>query len=624
MDELVERAHARRSRRIRARWSSLTSDRMYAIATRILRDGDLAEDALQGAFITAWRSLPTLRDPDPVRGLGAATARPCLLRRGQASPVMGRQRPRLAGRRAGGPDGLLSVIDRDALDRAFRRLSIEQRAVFVLHHHVGLALTEIAETLGIPAGTARSRLHYATRVLRSAIEADARAGRPRRTDGMSATRDPDRILRAWLDLMPDEAPDHAIAAVLQAVETTPQPRQRLPGMWRSSPMSRLGLVAGAAVVVALATLVLLPRSPSAVGPPSPTPSAPTVSDAPSLSAGGSAPASLIYRWAGASRAVAGLGSSPQTTWDISATSATLTGESYGPRAIVTTLGVTGSEIELTAATAGCPASDAGRYAWTLSPLGSQLHVTAISDSCAARQAAFTGDWYRIACKAANSCFGAVDPGTYPTVNWGPQLDPDQSPQSVFGAATYTLPAGWSVAGDHTTDLRFVPSAAYAQEGPDGPPDGKMNGVEAWVHPAAAKQSDACDGAPAAGIARTATGLTDWLAALPSLKTSSPADVSIGGHPGKTIDVQLAPTWKRFACGSSEPAVPLFVEGVGAAGPIGRDPWGVGISGKGRLRVTALDLGGNRTVLLIIRADDGTSFDATVRAATSIIQSFRFA
>ena len=76
------------------------------------------------------------------------------------------------------PDGLLSVIDRDSLDRAFRRLSVEQRAVFVLHHHVGLPLTEIADTLGIPAGTARSRLHYATRVLRAAVEADAAAVAP--------------------------------------------------------------------------------------------------------------------------------------------------------------------------------------------------------------------------------------------------------------------------------------------------------------------------------------------------------------------------------------------------------------------------------------------------------------
>jgi RNA polymerase sigma-70 factor (ECF subfamily) len=69
-------------------------------------------------------------------------------------------------------DAILSVSDRDALDRAFRRLTIEQRAIFVLHHHVGLPLVEIADSLGVPAGTARSRLHYAIRLLRSAIEAD--------------------------------------------------------------------------------------------------------------------------------------------------------------------------------------------------------------------------------------------------------------------------------------------------------------------------------------------------------------------------------------------------------------------------------------------------------------------
>jgi RNA polymerase sigma-70 factor (ECF subfamily) len=72
-----------------------------------------------------------------------------------------------------GPDELISVADRDALDRAFRRLTLEQRAVFFLHHHAGLPLVEIAETLGVPAGTVRSRLHYATRLLRDALEADA-------------------------------------------------------------------------------------------------------------------------------------------------------------------------------------------------------------------------------------------------------------------------------------------------------------------------------------------------------------------------------------------------------------------------------------------------------------------
>ena len=148
-------------------------DRMYAIATRILRDTHLAEDAVQGALITAWRQLPTLRDPDRfeawVRKLvvhacyAEARRRTAWAANVRVLPVDG----------PAGPDEFASVSDRDALERAFRRLTVEQRAVFVLHHHLGLPLVEIAETLGVPPGTARSRLHYATRTLRAAIEADA-------------------------------------------------------------------------------------------------------------------------------------------------------------------------------------------------------------------------------------------------------------------------------------------------------------------------------------------------------------------------------------------------------------------------------------------------------------------
>jgi RNA polymerase sigma-70 factor, ECF subfamily len=148
------------------------SDRMYAIATRILRDADLAEDALQGCLITAWRELPRLRDPDRFE----AWLRRLLV---HACYAEARRRRAWAGNvrvlpvdGPAGADDTLSISDRDALDRAFRRLTVEQRAVFVLHHHLGLPLVEIAETLGVPAGTARSRLHYATRLLRAAIEAD--------------------------------------------------------------------------------------------------------------------------------------------------------------------------------------------------------------------------------------------------------------------------------------------------------------------------------------------------------------------------------------------------------------------------------------------------------------------
>jgi DNA-directed RNA polymerase specialized sigma24 family protein len=71
-------------------------------------------------------------------------------------------------------DGLSSVADRDQLEGGFRRLSIDHRSVVVLHHYLDLPLDRVAEILGIPAGTAHSRLHHAMRALRAALDADLR------------------------------------------------------------------------------------------------------------------------------------------------------------------------------------------------------------------------------------------------------------------------------------------------------------------------------------------------------------------------------------------------------------------------------------------------------------------
>jgi RNA polymerase sigma factor (sigma-70 family) len=80
------------------------------------------------------------------------------------------------------PDELHGIADRDQLERGFRRLAPQQRAILVLHHYAGYAPAEIAELLGIPDGTARSRLHNAHRAMRAALDADARTelvgGRP--------------------------------------------------------------------------------------------------------------------------------------------------------------------------------------------------------------------------------------------------------------------------------------------------------------------------------------------------------------------------------------------------------------------------------------------------------------
>ncbi len=171
MREIVEQA-MRGDREAFGALVGLTTDRMFAIATRILRDTHLAEDAMQAAFITAWRQLPALRDPERFEAwLRKLLVHACYAeaRRRRTWAANVRVLP-IEGPAAS--DEILSIGDRDALDRAFRRLTAEQRAVFVLHHHVGLPLVEIAESLGIPAGTARSRLHYAIRTLREALDAE--------------------------------------------------------------------------------------------------------------------------------------------------------------------------------------------------------------------------------------------------------------------------------------------------------------------------------------------------------------------------------------------------------------------------------------------------------------------
>jgi RNA polymerase sigma-70 factor (ECF subfamily) len=156
----------------------LASNRLYGIAYRILRDQYLAEDAVQQALITVWDQLPRLRDPDR---FDAWTYRLVV----RASTALARQERRGGPKTsllpdeadaARAPDEYRAVVDRDQLERGFRRLTAEQRAVLVLQHYAGLTQAEIADVLGVPIGTAGSRIHYATRALRAAIEADTRAG----------------------------------------------------------------------------------------------------------------------------------------------------------------------------------------------------------------------------------------------------------------------------------------------------------------------------------------------------------------------------------------------------------------------------------------------------------------
>jgi RNA polymerase sigma-70 factor (ECF subfamily) len=148
------------------------SDSLYAVAHRILRDPGRAEDALQNALVLAWRRIPKLRDPERFEAwIHRILVHACYDESQRARNWTATVRV-LPFDGPSTPDGTDAVADRDELERAYRRLTIEQRAVFVLHHYLGLPLVEVAELLEIPAGTARSRLHYAIAGLRDALTAD--------------------------------------------------------------------------------------------------------------------------------------------------------------------------------------------------------------------------------------------------------------------------------------------------------------------------------------------------------------------------------------------------------------------------------------------------------------------
>ncbi len=149
-------------------------DRLHAVAHRILRDTDLAEDATQQALLAIWRDLPQLRDPARFDAWSYRLLVRACYTEGRRTRHWAPNVRLLAADEAKGDDGMSSVVDRDQLERGFRRLSIDHRAVVVLHHYLDLPLDEVADVLGVPAGTVRSRLHHAMRGLRAALEADAR------------------------------------------------------------------------------------------------------------------------------------------------------------------------------------------------------------------------------------------------------------------------------------------------------------------------------------------------------------------------------------------------------------------------------------------------------------------
>jgi RNA polymerase sigma-70 factor (ECF subfamily) len=173
LQELVDRAR-RGDHDAFAGLAAATIGRLDAAARLILRDPDQAKDAVQETLVRAWRDMPTLRSSDQFDAwLHRLLYRSCIdemrrLRRHRFDLEL------ISIDVAARDDAMSSMADRDQLERGFDRLEPEARALIVLHHYLDLPMAEVAFALGIPLGTAKSRLHRALQLMRSALDADAR------------------------------------------------------------------------------------------------------------------------------------------------------------------------------------------------------------------------------------------------------------------------------------------------------------------------------------------------------------------------------------------------------------------------------------------------------------------
>jgi hypothetical protein len=424
---------------------------------------------------------------------------------------------------------------------------------------------------------------------------------------MTDDRTFDRLTRAWLDLMPDEAPDRTVEAVLQAVATTPQVRRPwrwLP--WRSTPMNRATLAIGTtAVIVAAGALYFgISNSSSTVGP-SPTP---TVTATPT-GAGSPLPSELQSRWFGGHRDIVQLDKGSTLLFSARGFVMNEANQWDSIRLLSSTAAVVGDgqlRLELNANGNGCEARDVGTYSWSLSPSGRTLTITPGSDDCAARSSAVPGVWWLAGCPN-ELCLAELDAGTYQSQYIVPRLDPGAAWEPDFGGLTYTVPEGWANSSDAPESFELVPAA----EVPPVAESDRRRNIGVFTQPTAMTQDRPCSDQIEPGVGRTVDDLVAWLQTVPGLIATAPTEITIDGHPGQWLDLRRNPTWTKTCEGSGAETLVTFL-----------NP-GIAVGEDQRVRLILLDLGDGDVVATGIWTRDQATLDEFVPEAMPVIESFTF-
>jgi hypothetical protein len=436
---------------------------------------------------------------------------------------------------------------------------------------------------------------------------------------MTDHRDFDRVARAWLDLMPSEAPDRVVSAVLQATEAAQQVRvlPRL-GRWRSFEMNRAIVGLGAAVVIAaLAGVALLMRPSSNVGQPT---SAPSLAPSGATQSPSPVPAALQGGWFASTPRTVGATALPATHMLIAADSLGISAANNQPRAFLSAsaadLGA--GQIRVAAGSpSSCLAGTVGTYSYRLSASSRVLTLTSINESCPERATALEGTWWKDACRAPDDgCLGAMDAGTYaseyfrawlaPGTPWGPKL----------GGVRFTVPDGWANDADWPGSFSLSPAPDFEKTSTANPDPAARLELQANV--AAESQATPCSGVANTAAAATAADFVAALQRIPSLQVSDPTSLVLDGHPAKAFDLTTVPA-KIVPCGSDqvvEYMVAVNYDGVSAGE-------GYAIAAGDRQRVTIVEVAPGHLVAIVVRADDSTRLDGLIPSAQPIIQSLQF-
>ena len=428
---------------------------------------------------------------------------------------------------------------------------------------------------------------------------------------MTESRNPDRLIRAWLDLMPSEAPDRVVSAVLQAAETRPQVRA-LPrlGHWRIR-VNRFSLVAAALAAVAVIVgggLVLSNFKGQSVGNPTVAPTITPTSVVTPAPTGGPIPAQLQGRWMGSHRDFADSGAGVSIFF--SSTTYAMQQSNDNPGATVRGVAsADGSTLRVSAPVGdGCDRLAEGAYTWTVTPSGRGLEIKLGNDPCPARSRNLVGSYWLMACRdPKTNCLGDLDAGTYQSQYIRPLLVDGAEWAPLFGGVAYTVPGGWANFSDWPGVLGLTSSSDFAKTtSTDTQPLTRLT-VAARALPLVV--SKPCSVEPVATTPSSLDAAFADLRKIKGLRVGGLQSMSIDGHATAYADLTFD-AGTAGACGEEI----SFLTGGG-------DSLSIGPGERQRLYLVDVDEAG--FVAIWFRAPDATSFNEGVAQAATIAASMQF-